>query len=584
MKEAFLAKWKRLFEKDTPFKQRLLVSGILGIVFGFTFLLMGPIELTVSNHSVLNFSFLDILFDLLLVWIAVAALLTGLGLLLNGRIYRIYCSVLFSVTFIGYLQGNFLNINLGLMDGSSIPWQSYKAHAIGNLAIWVAAIILPLILLYFSRNIWKKVLIFCCAAILLMQATGLVFLFVNAPEDAYVKADQISTDLFLTTDDMMKLSPDKNIVVLLLDYFDNVYLEEILADNPDFLEPLSGFTRYTNVVGSTGRTYPFVPCFLTGEKWDYKIPVKDYLKNSYANGTFLPDLKEAGFERNLYLTGMPPVVVGKFENLIGLADNLVESDRENSDMLDRKGILLDLYSLSAFRYVPHAMKSNFSMYTDDINNHVKSARYFLSDDLWFYNRLIDERLSLQEGDNTFAYYHLRGPHRPYVIDENLQPVEESSAYEQGIASFKIAFEYISQMKELGVFDNATVIIMADHGKYFDTLDWSKPPTPILFVKPSGVTSDQPLKNSSAPVSHADLHPTILYEAGGDYRKYGKTIYEYSEGEQRVREFLNNITIDEEPDAEACYYEIDGDANSKSNWELVFKEEIIYSTYGNKAGG
>ena len=88
--------------------------------------------------------------------------------------------------------------------------------------------------------------------------------------------------------------------------------------------------------------------------------------------------------------------------------------------------------------------------------------------------------------------------------------------------------YLDELKRLGVYDNATIIITADHGGC-DKEDLQV----IYYVKQPGETHEvSPVTN--APVSHCDLLPTVARMAGLDYAKYGISINDLSQDQQRER--------------------------------------------------
>jgi arylsulfatase A-like enzyme len=112
------------------------------------------------------------------------------------------------------------------------------------------------------------------------------------------------------------------------------------------------------------------------------------------------------------------------------------------------------------------------------------------------------------------------------------------------------------LKELGKYDDATIIITADHGSRDD----SNVTYPILFVKEAGENSNQ-MKESTAPVCHADLIPTIEKAAGVEVTE--SVIEDYTENETRTRTFRikSGDTYKK--------YEINGDVGDELNWKLIY---------------
>ena len=77
-----------------------------------------------------------------------------------------------------------------------------------------------------------------------------------------------------------------------------------------------------------------------------------------------------------------------------------------------------------------------------------------------------------------------------------------------------------------------------------------------------------LFRSGAPVCHGDLFATIVKSEGIDTDvDFGKSVFEYAEGEDRVRPFYfqRYAKVDGEVNYEQFVYEIHGPANVYSNW-------------------
>lgn len=88
--------------------------------------------------------------------------------------------------------------------------------------------------------------------------------------------------------------------------------------------------------------------------------------------------------------------------------------------------------------------------------------------------------------------------------------------------------YLNELKRLGVYDDATIIITADHGG-----DGNEELQVIYFIKQPGETHEaSPVTN--APIAHCDILPTVAQMAGIDHTRYGKSVLDFSQDEQRER--------------------------------------------------
>ena len=110
--------------------------------------------------------------------------------------------------------------------------------------------------------------------------------------------------------------------------------------------------------------------------------------------------------------------------------------------------------------------------------------------------------------------------------------------------FGIVKEYIRQMQELGVYDDATIIVTADHGEHnaFDFPGNGTPmaqaATPIFMVKEKGAHREE-LGLNHAPIYHEDMQATLLdcaglYDSESDLEMFGLSVFDIGEDALRER--------------------------------------------------
>ncbi len=198
----------------------------------------------------------------------------------------------------------------------------------------------------------------------------------------------------------------------------------------------------------------------------------------------------------------------------------------------------------------------------------------------FYNKLINEGLRVSENTDdkgTFRFIHMHGAHPPYIMTEEFQYIEYderrddgygSSGVSQAKGALKIVYEYIRQLKELGKYDDATIIITADHGyterlsdKDGNMIDVS---FPILFVKEPYDNNDVQISISESPVCHADVIETIRSIIGTDVE--ARTLKDIEKMEERSR--VLNVCSNELYEK----YEINGNVRDYESWGLLYSNE------------
>ena len=130
------------------------------------------------------------------------------------------------------------------------------------------------------------------------------------------------------------------------------------------------------------------------------------------------------------------------------------------------------------------------------------------------------------------FQHIHGMHIPYISIHN-NFVEPRADIDMNIAQegcMEIFTNYISQLKEIGVYDNSTIILTADHGMP-SSIDIG---SPIMLVKPQSRTSDRLVINSAPGNLQTDLLPTILDSIGLEHKPLEYSLMEIDEDMQRER--------------------------------------------------
>lgn len=117
----------------------------------------------------------------------------------------------------------------------------------------------------------------------------------------------------------------------------------------------------------------------------------------------------------------------------------------------------------------------------------------------------------------FLFLHLYEPHKPYA------PPAEYAAYApyDGEIAYadQIVGRFIAELRQRGVYDDATVILLSDHGEGLGDHDEEEhgvflynatTHVPLIIKLPRSASAG---RRVSAPVQHADLLPTLLDLAG-----------------------------------------------------------------------
>ncbi len=578
----FIKKWKALIREKRSFRFRLALSASAALAFAYTVLVFGPYEIYIKNMDYCTFSFYDLVLPMALTGLAAFAALTLLLLVFRGKLFTGAVSLVFAVTIASYLQANFIGSDFGSLDGTTIAWQSYTLPMLFNALIWGLLLLLPFAVAYFSKKTWGRAVIFVSLLLVAMQSAGLVELLLKND------LTNISKDGYLSRETIFEVSPENNVVVFLLDRFDQLYADEQLEKNPDFYEKFSGFTFYRNTTGSYSRTFPSVAYFLTGIPCDYTIPNSDYFRKAWEETSFLSDIRKAGYLSKIYTE--INYVIGDIDYAREEIDNIGDKPRT----VNVKRMLQSMLNLSAYRCCPTAMQPFFRMYTGELQDvaqledeNLYASDIYGTDDVRFFKDLREKGVTINnDSKGSFIFYHMQGSHDPYIMDEygNRITGAETTMYQQTKGNLNIIVEYIENLKNLGLYDDTTIIVTADHGWTGTMERLDKPRLISLFVKPKNADITKPLAVSEAPVSQDNIRPTVLRALGIDSTAYGPAIEDIAEGDDVVRYFYmsgsNKMLTNR--DTNLVTYEIRGDAKVFDNWKVhsVVPMEYPYYDAGN----
>ncbi len=515
-------------EKNAPDKKSrsLLPAACVSLFACFSFLVYGPLDMYSHNISDLWFNASQLLLCMGLAAIAAFAasmLVFYLLRLVNIRLYRGAMALYFGAALAAYLQGNFFNINAVPLAGDSVVWPNLLLPTLLNLGIWLGIILIPVAILCFAPKRFGVIVKSVSLALIVMQLASMTALLINMPPD--------KKQIYTITQDRFKLSPKENIIVLIADSISTGYMEELMTKDPEALDFLDGFTYYPNTTGAYGKTAGTYAYLMSGKYYLNQQNFVDYCREAFTTDTFWKELKELGYDIHIGENGSG---VPYFPEQAEAFSNLVVRQPEVSSYFTMAKLML---KMTGYRFAPDLMRpfllNDYPPAFDLLMQSPKGqAPVTEKIDPPFYSALVKEKLSAQGEGKAFRLYFLQGAHTPYRMNAKAQRVADNSVsyYEQLKGVFHIFREYLTQLKELGLYDDATIIIMTDHAKT-TTLQALNP---TFMIKPKGASGA--LATSLAPISYEDFRPTLMKAAGGDYLKYGTPVDAWNEGDARERKY------------------------------------------------
>lgn len=541
-------------------KERLGFILPVVLLWTVTVLVFEPNQLILNNLAEFKIPYFDFLVATVLIALITTLVYTITSVLvLSDRLFRVFGALLFGILLAGYIQGNFMNGEMNIMDGSLQTW-SLQTKLI-NSVMWIV-IVLVSVFLNFQKAKRKigRVCQAVCIYLCLTQAVSLVYMVFSA--DFHSKGDEF----LITASHALELDDENNVVVFILDWFDRQIMDQILEKDPEFERELADFTCYVNASSRYAFTGQSIPYMLTNVEWEKGMSDKQYAEYAYQNGSLLGDIySRGGYSIGVY-TGSQYVAAPAKELLINYSKDVKIRLRHEQTMYT-------MSKASKYKMAPFVIKRAFNYATSDIGDIISNSGIWKTNDDILFHEMIDWRgLSVTKNDGyngAFRFYHMKGAHLMYTMDEEFRRIvgDGGSQLGQSRGSMKIVYEYIDNMKKLGVYDNATIIITADHGQNThvgigssDQSDIVLTSSPILYVKLPNEHNDR-VKYSYAPVSHTEFAATVINAVGLSTDIYGRTFEQIPEDEDRERVFTY-------VGKKYQKWLISGDVNDMSCWKII----------------
>lgn len=565
-----------LWSDKRSYWKRLGISALVMAALAYTFIFFGPLEMVAFSGKSFTFSYKDVAGYLAVLAVSVFALVTPVISILRGRIYNYIITALFGVTVCGYLQAAIFNGKMGTLTGDAVDWSASSGDALINVFAWIAIILVILFVLYLKRKVWTGLVTVVSIALIVMQAAPTVAIFAGAYKSTNKGA---ISEYYLTQEDMFDYSEGKNVFVFVLDRLDYDYIERMMANDPDCFDWMDGFTQYTNAISSYARTKPALNQLMTAsDGMAYNMPTANFYKDSWTfNGKdVLGDIDGAGYTIDFYT---------KIDYLFSDAEYVskyVDNATNGKLGLKPAQTVKKLMELSAYRYSPLCLKPFFWGDTNYFNNGIHeldTEKLYEFDDAAYKPGF--ETATATEKQNSFKFYHLYGPHAPYTLTEaGTRSETNTDVLAQTRGSFRILKDAFQQMKDLGVYDDATIIITGDHGSAVNDYKPLLKATKIgIFYKPSG-SSGVELKKSSAQVCTANILPTLMKAVGvNDPAVYGRALDEIGEDEEIDRYYFKSVMGSESRKEDSFVtYLVKGEAGYFDNWTILEENPVIGNFY------
>ena len=561
-------------------------------------------------------------FGLFVVWFGI------FYMLLNNTAKKVMGYAMWLFAGIAIMDYMFFGQNYGTLAGdltfiNFVP-ETMHSHLVNLGAILLLILVMSLI--WKKKEFTKTILIASCIAMIGMSGYN-VYNIKSINSDKLVQLQQLNNkhiEIPLST-------KGKNVIVLMMDRAVSKYLPFIMDEKPELMKQFDGFTYYPNTLSFGGHTNFGLPPVMGGyeytpkemnrrknesleEKHNEALKVMPTIFSdagfgvtfsdpTYAGYDWIPDLSVFDDNKNInkFITkGMFNDTSGKEQKEIlmrnfvcygfmKISPSILHGSLYNDGLFNKLNtnqnnyVVNDIYSASG---LDEDFMSSYNVLKNlknitKINNESENSLFMMC------NETTHEPMLLQQPDYTPELV-VKNEAYDYELNGEVMHMEEPMQvmhYQINMAAMIQLGNWFDYLKEQGVYDNARIIIVADHGyfgKQFDDLIIGKKDrddialfNPLLLVKDF---NSKGFKTDDQFMTNADV-PTLATEGLIDHPKNpftGKDITNDAkyQGKQMVTNSSTwNVTKNHgNTFLPSTWYAVEKNVFDKNNWKLIKQKD------------
>ncbi len=498
--------------------EKLIEKISVAFFVAFTIGIYAPVSIYCANVNEYWYTLRMIWYVPVIVFVVMFGTFFCLLYFAHGLLHDIATGLLFSVGLCFYLQGNFLHITAGIFDGSNINWTVYRGKMIGDVLIWCFIVLLVTTLYIIKPRILGRVGEYASLALSAMQLVSLVFLLIPVIAK---QGMSVSTDPLFTSDGLYDIGDD-NIIVLIVDTWDEQYMDYALRELEDIDEIFDGFEFYDNFTSEYNCTnYSFASSLVTGEQYHNEKDLGEWVEDNSIKRMYFDELTDNGYDISIYTEA-----IGCFpERIRRMATNYRESPKRFYNM---RTCIAILYRTAGCVYFPDIVKPYIWLDDVEIANAATTDGAIIpyNDANGHFKEELDKNgITVRENSKEYKMIHLRGVHEPFYVDEGGDTSPEHWDWKvttKGCA--RILEDYFDRLKDAGVYDDTVIIVTGDHG-YHHT--YGVLSNPAFLIKYKG--SHGAVKTNSDEAGLVNFTATIADLAGiDDTTRYGISVRDINE--------------------------------------------------------
>ena len=474
---------------------------LLAHIFLFT-----PFTIYLGNTEEFSSSIWVVLRLLSIPALSLLIILVIVGWFFPARIKHHYAVVVAILGILVWFQGNVLVWDYGLIDGRSIDWSVVQWKGWVDLSIWCVVLTLGSI---FHKRIGKEILQIALI-IFAIQVAQFGYLVSTNKDVVFGSSDVSSAPPSQALNEIHKFSSKHNIVHLMLDGFQTDVFSDLLKQLPQFNSTFNGFTFYADTLGAFPYTRFAVPAFLAGKIYHNDVPKDEFITQAFSGKSILNSAFASGYE--IDIAGeeywIPFYTKGKYTNAYAIANNIHVS---NADfVLDNTATLLDL---TLFRIAPHFIKEKIYNNQKWLVAPLLVDKEFLQFFYFSHTALMEqlaEKMTAERESPVYKYIHIMTTHTPMVVTPQcgyaggVLPNNRANLTAQSKCTLDTIVKLFEKMKSLGIYDDALIIMHADHGGWVPPYRFKRHrasngmviepwmaslSSPLLAIKPPGASGE-----------------------------------------------------------------------------------------------
>lgn len=485
--------------------QTLFLAGT--VAFFFTIVL--PLQTYLNNRELFDFSCGAMLLEVAPVTVILFGVLCGLLWLSDRFLKRWLHVILLAILICEYLETGVLSIGLPPLDGDLMAYGN-PFRKIIDTSILIAVFICIVVLGRWIRCVLHWITLACCV------------MFVAALMDVRPQervADKVTAmaDGFCLNRDVIKnfkYSPERNVMVLMLDSAPASLMADVMRENPELRRLFPGVTAYDNNIGMHYQTRRGLPGLMTGIYLEPDVSASDYTMSVYGTNSFLFTYASAGCPTFFSGSMLPMGYANRRKSTVELTT--VSDPQESSSPVffrnSKEVPYISLFEVLVLRMVPYRYKERALRGVCTRLYQLNAGEENPEMEEYLYPQLAKAPVTPEHSTNLFvAITH--GVHPPIMLDregKTLSTPQNDISGMKELAYYRLTQlgDLFKSMQERGLYDKTFIVATTDHGCIFMKTNniMHGAESAMLWVKPFCATND--FRSTDIPTSHCKIAQLI----------------------------------------------------------------------------